>query len=168
MKEFTMGVETKMAQLLTYMEKWGKVTVSAGEAVSVMGCGRNQLASVCFTMLRHKYLVQQKIGYALYYRLQNGLTITRPSLGYLTVSRPEDVDLVPIEPLAPPVLQTAAPLAIACVADKVQAGDEPDELDEADGYLRGRHTWVKAADMPLPFTTAARSVFDLAGRLDHA
>lgn len=153
MKQFTMEVATKMGQLLAYMDKWGKSGVRAGEAASVMGVSRNQVASLCSTMIRHQYLVPQKRPFGLYYKLQNGVAITRPSDGYLTISRPADSDCL----LQPNLQREAAP-----VVDQVK-----EESDEADGYLRGRHTWVQAAGLPAPYTTAARSVFDLAGRLDH-
>ena len=158
MKQFTMRVTTKMAMLLTYMETWGKVTVSAGEAASVMGVNRNQVASLCMTMLRHKYLVQQNYGLGVHYRLQEGLTIKRPSTDYLTVFRPADVDLMPIGHSA--VMAQAKQPAVV-------ESDLEDEVSEADGYLRGRHTWINAAGVPLPFTTAPRSVFELAGAMDH-
>lgn len=158
MKQFTMRVTTKMAQLLTYMEKWGKVTVSAGEAASVMGVNRNQVASLCMTMLRQKYLVQQNFGYGVYYRLQEGLTIKRQSIEYLTVFRPADVDLLPARHDVAKV-QAKQPVLVD--------SDPEDEVSEADGYLRGRRTCVKAAGLPLPFTTAPRSVFELAGGMDH-
>lgn len=41
------------------------------------------------------------------------------------------------------------------------------ELDWAEEFLKVRRSWVKAEELPPPFTNGVRSVFDLAGMQDH-
>lgn len=148
MKEFTMRASSNVAQLLIYMHMWGMTSISAKDACKVIGCRISQLTSVCTTMIRHGFVAFHWTDGGRQVKLHPALHVELQPEGVLKLTRATDVgfsDLIHRKQAVP------------------QA--EPDHtLDDDECFTR---TWVSAAGLPPPYTTAARSVFDLAGRLDH-